>query len=459
MSVQYLYNRLPVFFQNIACSVYGYKEGRERFSKEFYVYLDKFKLAESLSADDIIGFKSRALSTVLMAAKSTGLYPSLINTPVREFEQRPWAVLASLPVLTKDSLRLRGPSFLVARNAKEVVTSGTTGKALRFYKDPGAIAAQWAIWYRHRARFGVGFKELSVNFTGKPVVPVDQIKPPFWRYNHAQRQYLISMQHINSGNIGSIVSFLNSISPAFYSGYPSIIAEVARLASSYGLELEADARPRVVFSGAENVLDYQRDIITQWTGADLTDQYGLSEGCCNFSKCEHGYYHEDFEFCHIEILDPEVLSDGSIKGRLVGTGFFNEVMPFLRYDTGDIAIMAPEHFRCPCGRESRVILGVEGRVDDFVVTPDGRRVMRFDYLFKNTPEAYEAQVVQYENGSITIRAVLSGSHLRDVFELKVKENFNTYISTEMNVCFDYVDKIEKSSTGKFKAVLNLLDTY
>lgn len=457
MNIQELYCRLPVLFQNLACTLYGLREGRERYSNSFFKYLVLFKSSDYKSADEISTLKKNSLCNILSKAKESGLYPRLDLVSSHDIEYRPWEVLKNLPVLSKEDIRNKEGLVKPRSEAKEVVTSGTTGKALRFYKDLDAIAAQWAIWFRHRARFGVQFKDVSVNFTGKPVVPVGQRKPPYWRYNKSQRQYLISMQHINEKNINSIVSFLNTISPVFYSGYPSIVAEVSRLAIAKGLQLEAASRPRVVFTGAENILDYQHETISLWTGAEVTDQYGLSEGCCNFSKCEYGYYHEDFEFCHIEILEPEVFPDGSCRGHLVGTGFFNQVMPFLRYDTGDIAIIAPEDFKCPCGRESRVIFSVEGRADDFVVTPDGRRVMRFDYLFKNTPEAYEAQVVQYQLGSIVIRAVLAAPDLEKSFEEKVIHNFNDYIAAAMDVKFEYVDSIEKSSTGKFKAVLNLID--
>src|SRR5690606_28956870 len=122
-------------------------------------------------------------------------------------------------------------------DARKVITSGTTGKALTIWKDRESFAMQWAVWFRHRYRFGVNLKDLSVNFTGKPVVPISQKKPPFWRHNLAQNQILISMQHINQENIHAIVCYLNSIKPIFYSGYPSIISEVSRLATNSGLAL------------------------------------------------------------------------------------------------------------------------------------------------------------------------------------------------------------------------------
>lgn len=456
MSFSKLYESLPVFLQNWACTFYGFKEGRHRYSRDFFRFLEEFTKLQYSSAVDVRRIKTERLSRILLSAKGSGYYEELEEVSPDQIQDNPWLILDRMPILTKDDLRKFVFSAKTMKGNTEVVTSGTTGKALRFFKDKESFGAQWAVWFRHRDRFGVGFRQLSVNFTGKPVVPVGQSKPPFWRYNRAQNQYLISMQHVNEVNIKSIVMFLNSISPVFYSGYPSIIAEVARIATSKGLELHDTAAPSVIFAGAEKVLDYQREVMSSWTQAKVTDQYGLSEGCCNFSQCEEGNYHEDFEFCHVEIANGEVLADGSIRGRLIGTAFFNHALPFIKYETGDIAIMAPDNYRCPCGRESRVVFSVDGRVDDFVLTPDGRHVMRFDYLFKDTNEALEAQVIQFELNEIEIRAVLLAPELRERFEEKVQSHFDEYIAAAMTLRFEYVSEIEKSATGKFKAVVNRL---
>jgi phenylacetate-CoA ligase len=456
MKMYRLYEHLPVALQNVACSLYGYRESRLRFPELFHEYLAGLKESDSSPADLIQEMKRAKLVSTLLAARGSGLYPRLASVSGSAIAAEPWGVLGDMPVLTKDGLRGMNTVQHGVPDAIRVVTSGTTGKALALWKDRDSFAMQWAVWFRHRARFGVNLGDPSVNFTGKPVVPIGQKKPPFWRFNRAQNQYLISMQHINSANIGHIVDFLNSIRPKFYSGYPSIIAEVARLAMDDDLCLNEAARPDVVFTGAENVLAYQSAAIAAWTGAVITDQYGLTEGNCNFSKCEHGNYHEDYEMCHVELVDRQLLSDGAYRGRLIGTAFYNHAMPLIRYDTGDIAVMAPPDFCCPCGRSSAVILSVDGRQDDYVLTPDGRHVMRFDYLFKGTIEVVEAQVIQDVPGEVTILSVPSGKGDLGGFEEHTKRYFSEYISTDMSVNFRYVDMIERSSTGKFKAVLNRL---
>ena len=241
----------------------------------------------------------------------------------------------------------------------------------------------------------------------------------------------------------------------FFSGYPSIVATLSTLGLEQGLEL--DNGPQAVFLGAENTSESQRKAIVSFTGAVVTDQYGFSEGAGNASQCEHGAYHEDFEFGVLDWDDDVVVHpDGSRTGGVIATGFANTAFPFLRYRVGDVATWEPETYRCPCGRASRVLRHIDGRIEDYVVTPEGSQVMRFDYLFKDTTTINEAQVVQRERGGIVVRAVVSPDYDRHVEEVRILSLVRSYISPSLRVDFEYVDQIERSSTGKLRAVRSYL---
>jgi phenylacetate-CoA ligase len=208
-----------------------------------------------------------------------------------------------------------------------------------------------------------------------------------------------------------------------------------------------------VFTGAENMLDHQRRDIHSVTGATITDQYGFSEGCGNASQCDQLVYHEDFEYGILECVDPEPLPSGDVRGRIIATGFASLGFPFLRYDTGDIGIWANPGFRCLCGRQSRVLKSIEGRVDDYVITPEGRRIMRFDYLFKDSLAIREAQVVQASVGQIVIRVVLEPNAGDGELE-SIRQLVAQWISPLLRVEFEVVEQIERQRNGKFKAVVS-----
>lgn len=451
--VEQLYPRLPVFLQNTACWYYGRKEARIRSGKEFDRRLRDLLDSERWSAAEIEAYQNEKLRALVKHAYENVPYyrerwKSLKLSPddIRSREDLP-----KLPVLTKEDVRQNCERLLATDVRKNDLlfrhTSGTTGKALHFYTTRSAVAFQWAVWWRHRMRFGVNPGALHANFTGKRVVPLEQQTPPYWRWNRPLHQALLTMHHLTPAKIGSIVEFLNSQPFEFYSGYPSIIHMMALAALHAGLTLKSP--PRAVFTGAENMLDFQRRDIQQMTGAVLSDQYGASEGCANASQCPQFVYHEDFEF---GILEGTEIQPGNPVKSILCTGMANEAFPLIRYEVGDAAVWGKT---CNCGRNSRVLSQIEGRKDDYVITPEGTRIMRFDYVFKDTMNVKEVQVVQDRLGEISLRIVRRPAYnTKD--EAAISREVHRWISPSLAIRFEYVDSIERVANGKFRAVVSRL---
>jgi phenylacetate-CoA ligase len=448
-----LYARLPVFVQNLAASAYGWREARVRFGPEFRRRLDALTASDRWSRAEMDAYQDEQVARLVKHAYEHVPYyrermRALKLTPA---DVRSRADLPLLPVLTKEDVRnhlegLKGANATALRHAH---TSGTTGKSLQFYVTDRSLAFQWAVWWRHRRRFGLELGMRHANFTGKLVVPPSQSRPPYWRWNRAFNQALLNMQHITPDKVGAIADFLGRHDFVYWGGYPSIIHALARTAIEAGVTLERG--PRVIDTGAENMLDVQRRDIEAFTGALLTDQYGFSEGCGNASHCERLAYHEDVEYGVLECGDPETLPDGRVRGSIIATGFSCPEFPFLRYEVGDTGVWEPEGFRCACGREHRVLARIDGRRDDYVLTPEGGRVMRFDYVFKDTHNVRECQVVQERLGEVVVRVVRRPGYGTADERLIVRE-MHRWISPSLAVRFDYVDEIPRERGGKFRAV-------
>ena len=379
--------------------------------------------------------------------KELGLKPGFIKK-ISDIEK--------IPILTKDIVRenfedLTSVSF--GGKSIEGKTSGSTGKSLKFKFSKYAIQYRWALWYRHRHRFGATPNQKYATFTGLPAVPLNQNKPPFWRENYPMRQTIFTMHHISKEKISHIVNKLNSTNYYYYSGYPSILYSLANLIEELGLEITTS--PKVIFTGAEALLDYQRDKIASVFNTIVTDQYGFSEGCGNASRCEEDYFHEDFEYGILECYNPTLNHDGTKTGTILATGFTNLAMPFLRYQVGDTATW--KAMDCDCGRKSKVITKIEGRSEDYVITPEGTSILRFDYIFKDTHTIREAQVVQKQLGKITIRIVPNNNFNKTLEEKNIRTSVKKKISPTLEVNFEYIDAIERETTGKFRAVKSYLN--
>jgi phenylacetate-coenzyme A ligase PaaK-like adenylate-forming protein len=450
-----IYPRLPVFLQNAACWYYGKKEARVRFGAEFERRLQELVDSEKWSASEIEAYQNEKLRALIRHAfENVPYYRERWKAlKIAPDDVRSRDDLYKLPVLTKEEIRKNADRFISQKTPRRELlsrhTSGTTGKGLHFYMNKEAVAFQWAVWWRHRLRFGVTPGTWHANFTGQRVIPITQRTPPYWRWNRPMRQVLINMQSLTPGKIASIVELLNSQGLEFYSGYPSFIHMLALNAADAGLRLTSP--PRVIFTGAENMFDFQRRDIEAFTGAVLTDHYGCTEACCNASRCPEFVYHEDFEFGIMEGLER---APGDRAKTIVCTGFACDAFPFIRYEVGDTAVWQDGN-GCACGRSSRVLLRVEGRTDDYVVTPEGARIARLDYLFKDALNVKEAQIVQERLGEIEIRLVRRSAYgAKD--ELEIRRDIRSWLSPSLEVRFEYVQEIPREPNGKFRAVLSQL---
>ena len=450
-----IYPRLPVFLQNAACWYYGKKEARVRFGAEFERRLQELVDSEKWSASEIEAYQNEKLRALIRHAfENVPYYRERWKAlKIAPDDVRSRDDLYKLPVLTKEEIRKNADRFISQKTPRRELlsrhTSGTTGKGLHFYMNKEAVAFQWAVWWRHRLRFGVTPGTWHANFTGQRVIPITQRTPPYWRWNRPMRQVLINMQSLTPGKIASIVELLNSQGLEFYSGYPSFIHMLALNAADAGLRLTSP--PRVIFTGAENMFDFQRRDIEAFTGAVLTDHYGCTEACCNASRCPEFVYHEDFEFGIMEGLER---APGDPAKTIVCTGFACDAFPFIRYEVGDTAVWQDGR-GCACGRSSRVLLRVEGRTDDYVVTPEGARIARLDYLFKDALNVKEAQIVQERLGEIAIRLVRRSAYgTKD--EMEIRRDIRSWLSPSLEVKFEYVAEIPREPNGKFRAVLSRL---
>jgi phenylacetate-CoA ligase len=258
------------------------------------------------------------------------------------------------------------------------------------------------------------------------------------------------MQHIKNENVKFIVEYLNKEKFVFFSGYPSIIYALAELISANDIVLTSP--PKIIFTGAEKLYGYQKKLLSEVFQCDIADQYGFSEGAGNASTCQYGLYHEDFEFGHLEYIQPSLNSD---QGEILSTGFSNLAMPLIRYQVGDSAIKSDGF--CQCGRKSKTFRSFIGRIEDYIITPEGTKIQRFDYLFKETNNIKECQIVQRRLNEITFRIIPRKRYSISEDEDALKKLVKEWISPFIEVYFEYPKEIERSSSGKFVAVKSLID--
>ncbi|GAB6278092.1 MAG: phenylacetate--CoA ligase family protein [Lentimicrobium sp.] len=450
--IENIYNNSPVFLQNVGCSIIGLKERQSRLGGKFNFYYSSLKKTEWFSEEQITTYQNKQISEIInYSYKNIPYYRELFSVNnINPNDIKSVEDLEKISILEKETVRNNFHKLQSINFNQKVIhshTSGSTGKSLQFLMSIDAIQFRWALWFRHKSRFGISPNDPYATFTGKVAIPINQTRPPFWRENWPMNQTIFTMHHLSKEKVPFIVKRLNKGDFVYYTGYPSIIYNLAETIKE--LNLNITNPPKIIITGAESLLEFQVQLISEVFKCPVTDQYGFSEGCGNASSCEHGFYHEDFEYGVLECYNPQINDDGSITGEILATGFTNLAMPFIRYRVGDTATWVEKE--CECGRKSKIIREINGRTEDYVITPEGNKILRFDYIFKDTINVVEAQVVQKKLGEIIIRVVRRGDY-KEKDENCIRREVHDKISPNLKVIFEYPLSIEREKTGKFRAV-------
>ena len=133
------------------------------------------------------------------------------------------------------------------------------------------------------------------------------------------------------------------------------------------------------------------------------------------------------------------------------------VMPFIRYDIGDIGKPAAES--CSCGRGLAIVDTIEGRDNDVIVLPD-RNVVHGEIISyivraiqKQGGGVKEIKVIQKELKRLTVSAVKDEAFGNDTERLLI-EYLCKFVGKKMDIQLKYVDEIPRETSGKIRYVVS-----
>jgi len=227
-------------------------------------------------------------------------------------------------------------------------------------------------------------------------------------------------------------------------GYPSQISFFAHLIRECGFE--DHLKIEIITLGAENLNSHQLKIISNVFNCRIVQHYGLSEGCANISERPGGEMIPDMDFCLVE-FDPIDEKDPSLC-RIIGTNYNNFAFPLIRYDTGDTAVVEKK------SDGSIRILSIDGRKEDYIFLKNGIQLGRLDHIFKDLIHVKEAQIVQEENYDLDIFIVKGAEYDILNTEQKLIKEIKKRISDELNYKITYVEKINRTTSGKLRLVVS-----
>ena len=425
---------------------------RKRRSGNYNALSAKYDFSKyfDLSWEDSRSYQLQRLRELLVRAYSYVPYYNDITSYALQLEDLDQ--LRDLPFLTKQQARMAGNGMM---NQQERLkphyvghTSGSTGTPFEFHWTYDTLRTRYAMRDNFYKFHGCDFdRDRNIRVGGRLFVDVSKTSPPFWIFDRITNQLMFSIYHMSSKTMKSLIDPIERYKPDFVTGYPSGIYLFARFCKEIGYEFF----PKAVFTDSETVLDYQRELIEDVWQCPVHDYLGMEAGWVA-GQCRQGKYHLSPLTSIVEIIDDEgnPQSPGEI-GEIVVTDLVNELMPLIRYRTGDTARWSSTS--CGCGWNTPTLERIEGRVDDIVVLPSGRKVGRLDHIFKNARNIRECQIIQEKIDYFVFRVVPDQGY-DDTVAQKLLEEAWRRLGEDVTIEIQLVDEIERTSRGKFRSVIS-----
>jgi len=367
--------------------------------------------------------------------------------------------LEKLPILTKETIKKNREAFVPA--ALQTIphetraTGGSTGTPFSYRLSKVDRFVGGALLYRGWGYGGYNLGDRMIFLAGRSL-------------DVGGKSCLITKAHEISRNIRKLSSFdmgenemheyvriINAFKPRFIRGYPSSLYFFATWIDENDISIHT---PLSIFSASEKLYPATRETLERVFSCEIYDNYGLNDGGVSAYECpEHAGLHIDTERSLMEVVDGNANQISRGEGRVIATSLHNLAMPLIRYDTGDIASINDDI--CACGRGSRLLTEIRGRSVDVLVTPEGKNVHGWYFLFlfwKYGDGIREYQVVQENLEKIVIR-IVPDVDFDERRLAEIRENIRVK-SAGWEVEFKCVDAIERTGAGKSKFIINNLNT-
>lgn len=311
------------------------------------------------------------LQAMLPRLRALPYYARTLPEPLPAVESM--ADLARLPRLGKPDLRAHFSELLPASLPGEVrwmSTSGTTGERQQVARSQLDWEASqpwtWGLNHTIRDALGARYCRLTTPFCDGSECHLRGAS----RAERTQGRRLVLESGLDIASfaperIERMARELVEHEPAYVLADPAYLALFADQALRLRLRLP---RLRFVLTAYELSSALHRRTIERAFECPVFDAYGATEYGAVAVQCEAGRYHVNPECFIVEVADVE-----GGAGELVITSLDKQLMPLLRYATGDLA--RPADSPCSCAwSETDTLLSLEGRTVDVVHSPEGARI-------------------------------------------------------------------------------------
>ncbi len=378
---------------------------------------------------------------------------------------------AAMPALTKKDIRQYFPQGLLPADSdykhglangeiEFVETSGTIDTSVtNIWNQKWWDASERASWrlnsYASKIATGSHPEAILVNPLNVGLIS-DTIELPMEKRRLARFLYLNEKTDPLSWTpeyMDRMIRELEVFKPVVLEANPSLLAKLCRyIATSKKTVFQPQL---IVFTyDYPSYLHYRQ--IGKVFDVPMASSYGTTETGYVFMQCEQGKFHQNSQFCRVDFQPLKLEHGGPLLGRILVTTFNNPWYYLVRFDVGDLARI-DEEGKCPCGRDSGLILeAIEGRVTNVTLTCSGRLVSlrKLDKALSVLEDIDEYRLEQARQGVYHLY-LASQRPDKDRLKQQASEILKRLYGQDAEVRVIYQDAIPPESSGKYSLAQTL----
>lgn len=409
-------------------------------------------------------YQLEQLKSIFMLAQEKSLYyqKSFADAGFDPKTLSSFEDLEKLPLIDKHVINGNADDLMtVPKNTPGldyVSTGGSSGEPLRFLIGSDRSAVEFAhlavSWFR------VGYKLTTPQAVLRGAVLEQSSKGIPHFYDPLLRRHNYSNFHMNDDAMGTYMDHISKIGSCYLNTYPSSLNILVRYLNRAGRKPPKNIKGLLI--GSENIYEEDRQAAEVLFGVRFFSWYGHSEKLVMAAECEKSTaYHVFPTYGYCELVDEagkRVTTPGA-RGEIVGTGFINRAMPFIRYRTGDYATYVGEHCE-KCGRAHLLIEDISGHNTlEMLVARDNSLIpWAACNVHGDTFEGVlQFQFKQTQAGQATLKVVPAGL-VADINIPKIQQDLSAKLNGKLDFDVEVVDKIELTARGKSVFVDQQIDT-
>lgn len=448
------YTKSPGFIRQLVRLV----PSQYRMGKAFRRTLVFIRESDKWSHEQYRAYQQKKLAELLELAINHVPYYSRYK---RLLSKSPFDALKEIEPISKRDIQNDLERFVVPadmrRNCHATYTGGSSGYPLKIYQGNDVPEIEWAFMISQWMRAGYKPGDKRAVFRG---VEFRNEREAIIRENPVYDEVILSPFHLTDDALGEYVSRLKKWKPAFLRGYPSALTVLARYIDQRGIENMPEIK--ALLCGSEPVDKNQRGLLERVFKARVYSWYGMTEKVVLAGECEKSdIYHCFPQYGITEIMDANgnLSTEIGTEGEIVGTGFLNRAMPFIRYRLEDYATIVSDHCE-DCGRKHLLLSNVRGhRVQDVIIGRSGSQISMtainmHDETFSNVRQF---QFEQSEKGRVTLNLRVGESFDNENRKLILK-SLQRKTGSDIEYDIQVVDRIDGTGMGKGVYLKQHIDT-